>query len=174
MPDIPGYELAHLVRQSAWNKSTPIIIVTGHDDRNAMQQAFATGATFFLRKPVDRQKLTGLFRTVRGTLLENRRKYARIPFQTEVMCQTESRNTRGLSWNLSQGGIQIANPTLRKGERVHLSFALPGRNVVIDALGEVQWADEERRGIRFTRLSPRDESEIKSLIAQVATPDEQS
>ena len=172
MPDMHGFELAQRVRESAWNKATPIIIVTGYDSRNAMQQAFATGATFFLQKPVDRQKLTGLFRTVRGALLDNRRKYTRIPFQTQVACQTESRSTRGLTWNLSLGGIQIANPALRKGEQVQLSFALPGTSIVIDALGEVQWAEEDRRGIRFVRLSQRDENEIKKLIAQVATPEE--
>ena len=64
MPNLNGFDLARLVRKSSWNKSTPIIIVTGRDDRQTMQDAFAIGATFFLQKPVDRQKLSALFRTV--------------------------------------------------------------------------------------------------------------
>src|SRR5262249_4889256 len=144
MPNMHGFELAKRVRQSSRNKSTPIIIVTGYDDRQAMRQSFAIGATFFLQKPVDRQKLTGLYRTVRRTLLENRRKTARIPFQTEVVCQTGSRSTLARSWNLSQGGIQIENPELRVNDEVQLSFGLPGTNVVIEAFGKVLWVEQDR------------------------------
>ena len=91
MPHLHGFDLGRLIRKSSWNKSTPIIIVTGRDDRETMQQAFSIGATFFLQKPVDRQKLTALFRTVRGTLLENRRRSARVPLQTTVICHADYR-----------------------------------------------------------------------------------
>ena len=69
MPNMNGFDLARRIRTSSWNKSVPIVIVTGRDDRRTMQEAFAIGATFFLQKPVDRQRLTGLFRAVRGALL---------------------------------------------------------------------------------------------------------
>src|SRR6202167_4305689 len=103
MPNLNGFDLARLIRKSSWNKSTPIIIVTGRDDRQTMQEAFSIGATFFLQKPVDRQKLSILFRTVAGGMLENRRKSTRVPIQTEVTCTVGSRTVRGTSWNLSQG-----------------------------------------------------------------------
>src|SRR5690348_1417726 len=57
MPHLSGFELAQLIRGSSWNKSTPIVIVTGHDERDTMKRAFNTGATFYLQKPIDRQKL---------------------------------------------------------------------------------------------------------------------
>jgi CheY-like chemotaxis protein len=104
MPNLHGFDLARLIRKSSWNKSTPIIIVTGRDERETMQQAFTIGATFYLQKPVDRQKLSILFRTVRGGMLENRRRYTRVPIQTEVTCTVGSRTIRGVTWNLSQGG----------------------------------------------------------------------
>src|SRR5882762_9669902 len=74
MPNLNGFDLARLIRKSSWNKSTPIIIVTGRDERQTMQEAFAIGATFFLQKPVDKHKLSILFRAVRGGMLENRRR----------------------------------------------------------------------------------------------------
>jgi CheY-like chemotaxis protein len=46
MPNLHGFELAQKVRKSSWNKSTPIVIVTGRDQRDTMQQSFAVGATF--------------------------------------------------------------------------------------------------------------------------------
>ena len=84
MPTMSGFDLAKQVRQSPWNKSTPIVIVSGRDDKATMQQAFAMGATFYLQKPVDRQRLSGLFRAVRGAFVQNRRKSLRVPLQTEV------------------------------------------------------------------------------------------
>jgi CheY-like chemotaxis protein len=107
MPNLNGFELAGIIRKSAWNRSTPIVIVTGGDERRTMQEAFAIGATFFLQKPVDRAKLSILFRTVSGGMFENRRKYTRVPLQTEVMCSVNSRTICGIIWNLSQGGMQV-------------------------------------------------------------------
>jgi two-component system sensor histidine kinase BarA len=101
MPKLNGFELAQKIRESSWNKLTPIVVVTGREDRDTMQKAFAIGATFFLQKPVDRQKLNSLLRTVRGTLLENRRRSARVSMQTEVSCTVGPRTLRGRTWNLS-------------------------------------------------------------------------
>jgi CheY-like chemotaxis protein len=47
---------AHIIRKSSWNKSTPIIIVTGRADRQTIQDAVAVEASFFLQKPVDKAK----------------------------------------------------------------------------------------------------------------------
>src|SRR5258708_39248494 len=96
MPNLNGFDLARLIRKSSWNKSTPIVIVTGRDERQTMQEAFAIGATFFLQKPVDKHKLSILFRAVRGGMLENRRRYTRVPLQTEVICMVGSRTIRGM------------------------------------------------------------------------------
>src|SRR5580693_1264327 len=45
MPHMHGFDLARRIRESSWNKSTPIVIVTGRDDRSTMQKVFAIGAT---------------------------------------------------------------------------------------------------------------------------------
>jgi hypothetical protein len=61
-----------------------------------MQEVFAIGATFFLQTPVDRQQLSILFRTVRGGMLENRRRSTRVSIQTDVICEVGSRTIRGV------------------------------------------------------------------------------
>ncbi len=167
MPNLNGFDLARLVRKSSRNKSTPIIIVTGRDERQTMQEAFAIGATFFLQKPVDRQKLSILFRTVSGGMLENRRKYTRVPLQTEVICIVGSRTVRGMTWNLSQGGMQLEANDLQSGDRVRLSLRLPVSGVSIDATGTVAWAEEKRQGIQFATLSTSAQQSIRDYIAEV-------
>ncbi len=170
MPNLDGFALAKRVRASSWNKSTPIVIVTGQDERETMHQAFATGATFFLQKPVDRHKLARLFRTVRGTMIENRRRYARVPLQTEVTCTVGSKTIRGRTWNLSQGGIQVEAGNLQPGETVRLAFRLSGSAVMIDTFGTVVWAKQTRQGIRFAQMTNQNQEAIREFISQVESP----
>jgi len=167
MPNLSGFDLARLIRKSSWNKSTPIIIVTGREERDTMQQAFSLGATFFLQKPVDRQKLSVLFRTVSGGMVENRRRYIRVPLQTEVTCTVGSRTIRGTTWNLSHGGMQVEVGDLQPKDTVRLSFRLPVSGVSLEADGTVVWANENRQGIQFTTLRAPVQESIRRYIAEV-------
>jgi uncharacterized protein (TIGR02266 family) len=172
MPTMHGFELARRIRESSWNRATPIVVVTGRDEKTTMQQAFAKGATFFLQKPIDRQKLTGLFRAVRGTFLENRRKNVRVPLRTDVMCSDGPRTTRGMTWNLSQGGMLIeTGATLKPGDSVRLSFRLPVSGEQIDTMGVVVWTSASRQGIRFMKMSDQNLRTLKDFIAEVELPD---
>jgi CheY-like chemotaxis protein len=167
MPNLNGFDLARRIRTSSWNKSTPIVIVTGQDERGTMQQAFSIGATFFLQKPVDRQKLSILFRTVRGGMLEHRRRSARVPIQTDVVCQVGDRVLRGVTWNLSQGGMQVEVSDLQPKDTVRLSFRLPVSGVSLEAAGTVVWTKANRQGIQFTNLSTQNEQSIRKFMAEV-------
>ena len=167
MPNLHGFDLARLIRKSSWNKSTPIVIVTGRDERETMQQAFTIGATFFLQKPVDRQKLNILFRTVRGGMLENRRRHTRVPIQTDVTCMVGSRTIRGLTWNLSLGGMQVEAGGLQPKDTVRVSFQSPVSGVLLDAVGTVVWVKETRQGIQFTNVNSQIERSMREFISEV-------
>ena len=171
MPSMNGFDLARWIRNSSWNRSTPIIIVTGRDDRQTMKQVFASGATFYLQKPVDRQKLSNLYRTVRGSMYETRRRFVRVPLHVDVVCSADSRQLQGVTWNLSQGGIQVDVGQLKPGESVRLTFRLPSSSTLIDALGAVVWVGEKRQGIRFEHLNPKHEQAIRDFITEVEAQD---
>ena len=166
MPHLHGFDLARLIRKSSCNKSTPIIIVTGRDDKQTMQQAFATGATFFLQKPVDRQKLSNLFRTVRGGMFETKRRHSHVPLQTQVTCNVGSRTVLGVSWKLSEDGIQLEGRGLQSGETVRLSFRLPISDAAIEVVGVVAGISEKRQRIQFTHLSAQNLQSIQEFMAQ--------
>lgn len=166
MPGLHGLELARLIRTSSWNKATPIVIVTGREDRQTMQQAFAAGATFFLQKPVDRQKLTALFRVVRGGLLESRRRHLRVPLHTEIVCVVGSRSLHGRTWNLSHGGMQIEIEGLQVGETVRLSFRMPVSEVAIEVVGAIAWVNPTRQGVRFSSVSEHDQQAIRTFVGE--------
>jgi len=169
MPGLNGFELAQLVRESSRNKSTPIIVVTGREERDTMHQSFALGATFFLQKPIDRLKLAALLRTVHGPLYENRRRYTRVPMQTDVTCRLGDKKLNGITWNLSQGGMQLEVQGLKIGDTVQLSFTLPQPHVPIDAMGVVAWAKGERQGIYFSQMKVEQQIMVRDFITQVET-----
>lgn len=175
MPTMHGLELTGRIRESPWNKATPIVVVTGCDEKSTMQQAFARGANFFLQKPIDRQKLTRLFRAVRGMFLENRRRNMRVPLRTDIMCSEGARTHRGTTWNLSMGGMLIeTGAALKPGDSVRLSFRLPVTSEQIDAVGSVVWTSASRQGIRFTKLTDQNMRAIKDLIAAGEHPERES
>jgi|ERR1700677_2583188 CheY-like chemotaxis protein len=172
MPTMHGFELAKHIRQSSWNRTTPIVVVTGSDEKATMQQAFAMGATFFLQKPIDRQKLSGLYRAARGSFLENRRRSIRVPLRTEVILSDGPKTVRGMTWNLSQGGILIdTTANLKAGDPVRLSLRLPASGEQIDAMGSVVWTSSTRQGIRFTKVADESLRAIRNFIEQVEQPD---
>jgi signal transduction histidine kinase len=53
MPAMGGYELTRAVRADAAVAATPVIVVTGSERGDAVEKAFAAGATSFLAKPIN-------------------------------------------------------------------------------------------------------------------------
>lgn len=53
MPGVSGFELTRRVRADAAFSDTPLIVVTGSEWPDAVEQAFAAGATSFLSKPIN-------------------------------------------------------------------------------------------------------------------------
>lgn len=84
-----------------------------------------------------------------------------------MTCEVGSRTVRGVTWNLSQGGIQVEADGLQPGEAVHLSFRLPVSHVEINAAGAVVWAKDTRQGIRFTKVSEQNQQAIRRFISEV-------
>jgi c-di-GMP-binding flagellar brake protein YcgR len=78
-----------------------------------------------------------------------------------------ARTIRGITWNLSQGGIQVEAGGLQPKDRVRVLFQLPVSGVRLEAMGTVVWAKENRQGIQFTNMTPQNEQSIRKFIAEV-------
>ena len=53
MPKADGIAVIQSARANSFNSTTPIIVVTGHDDADAIERAYTAGATSFLTKPLN-------------------------------------------------------------------------------------------------------------------------
>jgi CheY-like chemotaxis protein len=164
MPAPSGFELAKLVRESACNNKTPIVIVTGRDEKDTMHLSFSLGATYFLQKPLDAQQLAPLLERVQKVSFENRRRCIRAPLTSAVTCTVGERTLNGVVWNLSQGGIQIEVAGLEIGDIAQLSFILPHPALVIKAQGVVVWAQEGRQGLHFSEMNVEDQEAVRDYV----------
>jgi hypothetical protein len=99
-------------------------------------------------------------------MLSNRRRHTRVPVRAQVTCVVDGQTMRGVSRNLSQGGILVEVGDLKTKDAVQLAFRLPVSGVVVDAVGSVVWGSQRRRGIRFTSMGEQSQQTIRQFIAE--------
>src|SRR5271163_2409260 len=79
-----GIELSREVRRAGSNRKTPIIIMSDDQRPSAMTQGFEAGASFFLYKPIDKERLLKLIRATQGRMDHERRQTRRVALQSKV------------------------------------------------------------------------------------------
>jgi CheY-like chemotaxis protein len=73
-----GVELARQMRLSRPNRTTPVILISDDQRPSALGIGFEAGASFFLYKPIDRERLMKLVRATQGSIEHERRRTRRI------------------------------------------------------------------------------------------------
>lgn len=82
MPKLDGFGLIHWLRQTPKTVDLPIIVVTSRNDGDAIEQAYAAGATSFVTKPVNWQLFSHQVRFVlRNGLVEREMRAAQMAHQ---------------------------------------------------------------------------------------------
>ena len=138
MPKLGGFELAERVRTSPSNQGVPILLLTGRDAGDAVRRGFALGVTFYLEKHLNAEKLRGLFSVARGMIIQQRRRYVRLPVVVSVECSVEGRRFQTRSVDLAQGGILLeSSGGLSADETVQVQFSLPGIREPLNLTGRV-------------------------------------
>ncbi|HEV2350931.1 MAG TPA: response regulator [Terriglobia bacterium] len=170
MPHVDGFELTKIVRSSTPNAKVPIVMLTGSDDIQSMRQGFKAGATYFLGKPISQERINTLFNAVLGPMLTQRRKYARLPFQTTVTCSyglTGENSFAARSLNIGEGGMSLESATpLKIGKLVNLDFSLPSIDRQLRLVAKVhRFTPPDRYGVEFVQPPTSDRKAIREYIA---------
>ena len=90
----------------------------------------------------------------------------RVPLHAQVTCIAESRTLRGVTRNISESGIQVELPELRKRENVQLAFRLSVSGSIVDATGAVIWILGRRNGIMFKYMGEQSRMSIRQFIEE--------
>jgi len=64
MPGIGGYEVLRRIRAEGANRATPVLVVSVMSDHDSIARCQFLGATAFVAKPVDREVLTTMLRSL--------------------------------------------------------------------------------------------------------------
>ncbi len=155
-----GIELSREMRRAGFNRKTPIIMLSDDQRPSAMTQGFAAGASFFLYKPVDRERLLKLVRATQGRMDHERRQTRRVPLQSKVRLRFGFEEILCETVDVSMQGMLVHAPRmLPAGSPVQVSMELTQRmKPIVGAGSVVRILGGNQMGILLDRL-PVGESE---------------
>jgi len=102
-----GIELARQVRVSRWNRTTPIVLISDDQRPSAMSVGFEADASFFLYKPIDKDRLLKLLRATQGPAEQERRRTRRIAIQSKVRLRYRADELEGETVDVSLSGVLV-------------------------------------------------------------------
>jgi hypothetical protein len=157
--------IVRAARKSSPNSNSTIVaMVNGHSETHAL----LVGANFMIHKPTDVEHARRCMRAAYGTMLQNRRRAARVPVDIAVVARVaEVGEIRARISDLSVGGLglQCGQP-LPTNREVLVQFSLPGNARVIHATGKVANANGAgRAGVRFSFIPDEDRNLLESWLA---------
>lgn len=155
-----GIELSREMRRAGFNRTTPIILLSDDQRPSAMTLGFAAGASFFLYKPIDKERLLKLIRATQGRMDHERRQTRRVPYQSKVRLRFGFEEILCETVDVSMNGILVKAPrTIPPGSSVQVSMDLSQRmRPLVGAGSVVRILNGDRMGIHLDRL-PVEESE---------------
>ncbi len=160
--DMSGIEIfLRKLEQNVNTDSAPVLIASGSDARYDHE---TSNAAFVVRKPVSVEKAVHTLSAARNLILKGRLRYHRHALETPVslICSAQQR-LKGNILNLSQGGLRVRlRHRLTVGRKLGVKFCLPGTKALLEADGEVAWADPQGgAGIRFVELTARSKRDLR-------------
>jgi CheY-like chemotaxis protein len=166
MPGLDGFQLARKIRTTPPNQQAPIIMLTGMDDVETMRRAFEAGVTFFIGKPISRERVYAIFRTARGAMLAERRRNSRLPYRTAVNCVWEEERFAATSTNISEGGMGLeSSGGAAVGDQITLEFNMPEAKEPIKVTGKIRNKDASgRTSIEFIDPTEASRGVIREYI----------
>jgi CheY-like chemotaxis protein len=171
MPYVDGFELVRRARASPLNRGAPVLMITALSDVDTTRKCFALGVTLLLNKPFTYEHIYNLFSAARGSMLQERRRHARLPFCTIVECRSGAiggKQFRAVSLNLGESGILLeSSGGLEVGNEVILEFTLPPAR---DA-GEPPRKESKISSFPEPATPPAEPRAIRGKVVRKGSPD---
>jgi CheY-like chemotaxis protein len=167
MPNLDGLQLTRKIRTTPPNQQAPIIMITGWDNVDTMRRAFEAGATFFIGKPISREKLYAIFRTTRGAMLAERRRSVRLPYRASVSCVRGGERFNATSINIGEAGMGLeSSSTAVVDDNLTLEFNLPDVKQPIKVTGKIRGKEASgRTSVEFIDPSEAGREVIRAYVS---------
>jgi CheY-like chemotaxis protein len=160
-----GQELARQMRASGFNRLTPIVLISNDQRPEAMTKGFAAGASFFVYKPIDRERLLRLVRATQGAMDDVHRRTRRVAVKSKVQITFGGQEIVGETVNVSLEGMLVRTQrTLPLGSSVGVSLYLNQGNPMVGAGSVVRVCGREEMGIHLSRLTREDSQRLQEYL----------
>jgi len=166
MPAPDGIDLARQMRSSRFNRETPIIMISDDQRPSALAVGFAAGASFFLYKPIDKDRLLKLVRATQGVMGHERRRTRRVPIQSKVRLLIGEEELEGETVDISLSGVLVRAPRIAPvGSSVRMSLQLSQRMRPIVAAGSVvRIQNGNQMGIHLDHLTVPESERLQEFL----------
>jgi CheY-like chemotaxis protein len=165
--DLPGAE--EVIRMAALlpPAQKPALLAVASRAWPGTGEAFHSGASRILYRPLDAQQVKDAFRSGRRTK-KTRRKAARYQMKALVYLEFERRSLPAISIDISETGMALqAVETVPITSDLAFRCLLPGTNFSLEGHAEVIWAsDHGRAGMFFSQLSPASLKHLKQWLSR--------
>jgi DNA-binding response OmpR family regulator len=166
MPSPDGIELARELRQSGPNRTTPIVLVSDDQRPSALSVGFDAGASFFLYKPIEKDRVLKLVRAAQGMYERERRRVRRVPVRQRVTLKCGAEQIEGETIDMSVSGLLVkAQRTFPPGSHLQLCLHLSaGADPVARSGSVVRIVQGNQMGIDMQRLKPTEEDAVQEFL----------
>ena len=168
-----GAELTRQIRDSGFNRMTPVVLISDDQRPHAMSKGFEAGASFFLYKPIDKERLLKLVRATQGAIEHERRRTRRVPLKTRVQMRIGGQEIEGETVDVSMEGVLVqAARAVPVGSSVDVSLHLSKELKPVEGAGcVVRLSGANQMGIQLGRLVPAESQRLQEfLLSMVPMP----
>lgn len=157
--------IVRAARRSSPNSTSTIVAAV---DTGLETHALLVGANFMIHKPATLERASRCVRAAYGTMLQNRRRAARVPVDLAAEARVAELGTiEARISDLSIGGMALqCKQPLQVDREVWAHFSLPGSQHVMHVIGRVVNADGRgRAGVRFSFVPEQDLGLLETWLA---------
>jgi CheY-like chemotaxis protein len=160
----PG--LIRQMRDSSYNRMTPVILLSADQRPRAMSEGFEAGATFFLYKPLDKECLMRLVRTAHGAMEVRLRRTRRVPLKSRVQLRFRGQTIEAETINMSMEGLLVKAPrAVPVGSSVDISLHLSKTmRPIVTAGSVVRMHGGDQMGIHLGRLNMVESQRLQEFL----------
>ena len=163
-PDGPA--LARQMRTSGSNRRTPIVMISDDQRPAAVAEGFDAGASFFLYKPVDKERLQRLVRATQASIENGLRRTRRVALKSKVNIRFRGQEIEGETINVSLEGMLIRAPRMIPvGSSVEVFLEVSrGDRPIVGAGSVVRIHGREEMGIHLGRLTLEESQRLQEHL----------
>src|SRR5579862_7959446 len=164
--DLPGAEEVIHMAALLPPEQKPALLAVASRVWPGTGQAFQSGASRILYRPLSSGELRDALRTGEKTVRHNQRRRPRYEMKTLVYLDLDHGRLPGISIDIGEHGLAVqASEPIPMASRLPFHCVLPGTDFKLQGYADVIWAsDQGRAGLFFSELAPTARKHLKRWL----------